>query len=469
MPAFGGSLDSQQIWGLVLLLEDLGKEASGVDTNATAADIYAQRCAVCHGAKGAGDGPLAAELFPPPRDFVRAAYRFRSTKSGAAPLDTDIIGVSAHGLGDTAMGHFLSLGADRLEDVAHYLQSFAPAAFATTPPTLDSVPMPAEPMLQMAGRGREVYERAKCGDCHGPTGRGDGPSAATLKDDAGHPSVATDLTKRWLYKVGGGATDVFRTLASGLNGTPMGSFDPTLSSDDRWALAAYLERIARARPRYVPTLDTILVTEKIPDDPTAPFWKTIPPTLVPLGPQVEIPPYWTQPSIDMVEVVAAANADELGLLLVWNDASRNVDSQDAPPTSVANALARHGSWRLPDAVAVQTLSTVDPQGTRPPLYLGDASHPVVRWMWSADRQEHGETEATVQRIAGPTATPTTVDGVVVHATGRYVDGQWRVLLRTKRPPKTVAAIPFALHAWNGAVAEAGHWHSLSGWMNLSLR
>jgi mono/diheme cytochrome c family protein len=36
---------------------------------AEAAALFAQRCAVCHGAKGAGDGKLAATLRPKPRSF----------------------------------------------------------------------------------------------------------------------------------------------------------------------------------------------------------------------------------------------------------------------------------------------------------------------------------------------------------------------------------------------------------------
>jgi DMSO reductase family type II enzyme heme b subunit len=470
MPAFGAALDARQIWGLVLLLDDFGKEASGIDVNATGADVYAERCAVCHGAKGAGDGPLTSELLPPPRDLVRGSYRFRSTVSGAAPLDSDIIGVTAHGLGDTAMGHFLALGSQRLEDVTAHVQSLAPTLFATTPPTITGSPMPTEPLMQLAERGRKVYESAKCTECHGATGRGDGPSAATLKDDAGHPSVATNLTKRWLFKAGSSSSDVFRTLASGLNGTPMSSYDKTLSPDERWALATYIERLGRLRPRYLPNIVASAVTEKLPLDPGAPVWKTIPTAFVPLGQQIELQPYWTEPSIDSVDVVAAVNRDELAILLVWDDRSRDVQASDTPASSVSAAIARHGSWHLPDAIAVQLPEKIDAKGTLPPVYLGDATHPVRRWLWSADRQEKGETQALVQHVAGPQATPTaSAEREAVQTAATYTDGQWRVVLLTKRPPSSVAALPIALHAWDGGAGESGHWHSFSGWVNVKLR
>jgi len=38
------------------------------------AQIYAQRCALCHGATGHGDGPAAASLNPKPRNHTDGAY-----------------------------------------------------------------------------------------------------------------------------------------------------------------------------------------------------------------------------------------------------------------------------------------------------------------------------------------------------------------------------------------------------------
>src|SRR3712207_653335 len=32
--------------------------------------VYAQRCAICHGPTGRGDGPAAPSLIPRPRDFT---------------------------------------------------------------------------------------------------------------------------------------------------------------------------------------------------------------------------------------------------------------------------------------------------------------------------------------------------------------------------------------------------------------
>ena len=470
MPAFGEDLDARQIWALVLLLEDFGKEGSGIDPSASGSDIYASRCAVCHGTKGAGDGPLAAELMPSPRDLVRGQYRFRSTEYGAAPIDTDIIGVVARGLGDTAMGHFLSLGVDRLENVAAYVQTFAPALFATQPATLPGSPVPALPVAQLVTRGRAVYEDARCWECHGKTGRGDAPSAATLTDASSRPSLATNLTKSWQVKAGGGAPEIFRTISTGMNGTPMPSYASTLSPEDRWAVAYYVQYLGRARPKFSPTVQAGNVTEQIPLDPTAAFWKTIPPTEVPLGPQVEVPPYWTQPSIDEVDVTVTVNGEQIAILLVWDDRTRDVRNDDAgaAPT-IAAALARYGTWRLPDQIAVQFPDKVDPKGVLPAPYLGDANRPVVRWIWSADRQERGE-QAVIERVAGARATPvTSTDGPPVQTAAAYADGQWRVVLLSKRPPKTAASTKIALQGRNGGAGESGNRTSFSGWLTVNLR
>ncbi len=471
MPAFGDDLDDRQIWGLVLLLDDFEKEASGLDPDATGADVYAARCAVCHGTGGAGDGPLAAELMPPPRNFVHGSFRLRSTEYGAAPLDTDIIGVAAHGLGDTSMGRFLGLGSQHLEDVAKQVQSFAPKLFATTPKGLTGSPIPAESTSRLAALGRTVYDDAKCGECHGKAGRGDGPSAATLKDDEGHRSIATDLTKQWTLKAGGAPTDIFRTLLGGMNGTPMKSYATELSGDDRWALAHYVSYLGRSLPHYAPTIQTIVVKETLPLDPESAFWKPLLPALVPMAPQVELAPYWTQPSVDLVEVVAAANDEQLGLMLTWNDRSRDVRNEDSVASTVAAAIARFGQWHLPDAVAVEFPERTDAKGALPPSYLGDDEHPVRRWLWSADRLEHDRSQAAlIQRIAGPKATPIAItDGPPVETAAAYADGQWRVVLIAKRPPKSVAAMPIALEAWDGAAGESDNWQSLSAWVNVNLR
>src|SRR5439155_38214 len=105
---------------------------------------------------------------------------------------------------------------------------------------------PAVTAVQISGaqdavaRGRAVYER-RCIGCHGARGggKGDGPSAAQLRDDFERPIRPTDFT-RGQFKAGATVSDVFRGLTLGLDGTPMPSFADALTDDERWAIAYYV-------------------------------------------------------------------------------------------------------------------------------------------------------------------------------------------------------------------------------------
>lgn len=57
---------------------------------AEAETIWTQRCTVCHGAGGAGDGATAAALNPKPRNFTDAAWQ-------TAAKDADIEKIIADG------------------------------------------------------------------------------------------------------------------------------------------------------------------------------------------------------------------------------------------------------------------------------------------------------------------------------------------------------------------------------------
>jgi len=56
------------------------------------AKVYAQRCALCHGANGKGDGPAAAGLNPKPRNHTDGAYMNSQT-------DAELLSVIHNGKG----------------------------------------------------------------------------------------------------------------------------------------------------------------------------------------------------------------------------------------------------------------------------------------------------------------------------------------------------------------------------------
>ncbi|MDQ3195981.1 MAG: c-type cytochrome, partial [Pseudomonadota bacterium] len=97
-------------------------------------------------------------------------------------------------------------------------------------------PPPSEALL---AQGAKVWKAAKCWECHGETGKGDGEKAAGLTDDFGFPIPPANLTTGQ-FKSGPTAQDIFRTMSTGLTGTPMPSYSDTLKEEDRWALSYYV-------------------------------------------------------------------------------------------------------------------------------------------------------------------------------------------------------------------------------------
>ncbi|MBX5482364.1 MAG: cytochrome c/FTR1 family iron permease [Myxococcaceae bacterium] len=81
-------------------------------------------------------------------------------------------------------------------------------------------------------RGRELFAQA-CAACHGTTGDGQAPAAATMDPKPANfldPRVMASLTP---YKA-------FNTISFGVTGTAMPSFSTALTEKDRWALAFYV-------------------------------------------------------------------------------------------------------------------------------------------------------------------------------------------------------------------------------------
>jgi len=98
-------------------------------------------------------------------------------------------------------------------------------------------------------RGKQLYADAECLACHGERGRGDGPSAPTLRDNRDLPIAATDLTRPQRFKTGSRPEDIYRTLMTGLAGTPMPSYGDSLEPDQAWDLAYYVLSLSNNRRR----------------------------------------------------------------------------------------------------------------------------------------------------------------------------------------------------------------------------
>jgi cytochrome c oxidase cbb3-type subunit 2 len=213
-------------------------------------EVYERRCLGCHGKTGDGNGPAATFMYKQrPRSFQAAVFKFRLTKE-PIPTDGDLLRTITRGVRGTAMPgwHELPMN-DRLAVIQYIKYELAvdrsdpakPYAFFKEEPPgqplyIGRPPAPSQPMLD---RARQVWEDAKCWECHGRTGKGDGEKAAGLKDDLGFPIRPADLTAGQ-FKSGPEVEDIFRTMTTGLTGTPMPSYRDSLPEEDRWALSYYV-------------------------------------------------------------------------------------------------------------------------------------------------------------------------------------------------------------------------------------
>jgi cytochrome c oxidase cbb3-type subunit 2 len=89
-----------------------------------------------------------------------------------------------------------------------------------------------------------------------------------MKDDRELPIAVPDFT-RWPLKRAYEPQALFRTIATGLSGTPMPSYSDALEPDEMWALVRYLESLAppqhrRSLGQLVPGDETI--GQKIEED-----------------------------------------------------------------------------------------------------------------------------------------------------------------------------------------------------------
>jgi cytochrome c oxidase cbb3-type subunit 2 len=203
---------------------------------------YGEVCATCHGSQGDGNGPRAGQLSPLPRDFTKGVYEFRSTPTGALPTDEDIWKVVSDGLHGTAMVPWIALSEyDRWALVA-YIESFSPRFAREARPVGMNVTTPPPETPHLVAQGEKVFADAGCTDCHGTRGRGDGPSSSSLTDGGGRPIRPLDFSGG-IFRRGSNLDDIFLTVRTGLDGTPMPSYSDSLTADQTWAVAAYVRSL----------------------------------------------------------------------------------------------------------------------------------------------------------------------------------------------------------------------------------
>ena len=232
--------------GAVMLQVMGGRTAAFEDDLTRGRALYMEQCASCHGPGGDGRSEVASSLNPRPRNFTIGVYKFRSTPTGQLPIDEDLLRIITAGIPGTSMDRYADLPERDRRALVVYLKSLSPRfeSERTGPPISVPSGLPASP--DAVARGRVMYDRMRCAVCHGDGARGDGPLAEDLLDEDGLPIRPADLTKPWL-KGGPGPEAVYRTVMTGLDGTPMPSYGDSLSPSDAWDLALYVLSLSQKK------------------------------------------------------------------------------------------------------------------------------------------------------------------------------------------------------------------------------
>jgi mono/diheme cytochrome c family protein len=487
--------------------------------------VFDNSCAPCHGEKGTGDGPAARFLYPRPRDFTEAKFRFITTVN-RVPSDADLLHIINRGMPGSAMFPFAHLPEeDRLALVAHVREltrqglearlraeatrngeeadpdELAEAVTRLTVPGAD-LAMPAQwPAAEAASveRGKEQY-RVLCIGCHGPTGKGDG--GQEQKDDNGMPTRPRDFT-RGIFKGGREPRQIYSRLLLGLPGTPMPAASQGIGPEQASDLTNFILTLSDpAVQTKVEHHRTLLTARRAPaplgEDIAEGAWSAVPPTFL-----VVSPLWWRDDAEPDLNVQALHDGQTLAIRLTWVDATRN--AQAVKPQE------------FEDMAAVQLF-----QGSPEPfLGMGAAGQVVDLWLWRAganggrfadvattyphmavdpyplDQPGKGpppefltarsvgnlrsdpETAAaagSLQAKGFGSATMRPRPSQLVASRGEWKDGRWAVVLRRPLQVPADAGLPLAAGAklsvafalWDGAARDRNGQKLVSIWHDLQL-
>jgi mono/diheme cytochrome c family protein len=468
---------------------DLGTEAQ----RESGKNLYLKNCAQCHGDKGDGEGYATLRLSPRPRDFTTGKFKVRTTPSGALPTHQDVVNIIRRGMPYTSMPAWPEFSDQEVSDLAYFIKTFSPefsnAESVPKPVEIPSAPATTNESIEL---GKKLYEENGCVKCHGTVGRGDGPSAPTLVDDLGHPIRAANLAQGWTFRGGSSRQDIFKTMSTGFNGTPMPSFSDALTPEQRWAITDFIVSLSGNNgPGY-----TNLVTAKQSLDPIdlakgAALFASAPVARFPIIGQIMEPGRAFHPATTSVTVQAIYDGESIALLVRWHDmiadrAANNGPSLPVPPEEEdqkpaaapapdANqdpfadpaAAPAVGPSEFSDAVSIQIPSQM-PAGARKPYFIfGDAQNSVDLWFFDLARPEPLQFTGRGSENIAPNDTGD-ITGVA-----NYDQGEWSVIF--KRPLRPTAGgaqfapgafMPIAFSVWDGFSRERGNRRGLTAWYSV---
>jgi cytochrome c oxidase cbb3-type subunit 1 len=210
--------------------------------------VYFRRCVGCHGEKGDGNGSSARFLNPKPRDFTSGTFKFRSTAGGAnsLPSDEDLFITISHGLWGTAMPPWYEISVQERLAVIQFIKTFSDRWKNEKPGAAIQIPEEPPVTMESIARGKQQFETV-CFACHGAGGLGDGVPAGTLSDMWGNPINPANFTLPagvpGGVKLGHDGRHIFKTIVTGIGGTPMPSFADAFTPAQTWDIVHYVQSL----------------------------------------------------------------------------------------------------------------------------------------------------------------------------------------------------------------------------------
>jgi mono/diheme cytochrome c family protein len=219
---------------------------TGHSDNSRAGYDYRRYCAGCHGDLGDGNGENAVWLDPKPRDFTQAIFKCRSTPTGTLPTDQDLYDTIARGLTNSNMPTWNTFTKDQRADIVAYIKTFSPRWEKEKAGEPIKISQEPPVTIESIAHGKALYTKLECWKCHGPEGKGDGPSASTLTDSKDQPIRPYNFAagkNDSRFKCGSTNQDLYRIFITGLDGTPMPSFADVIQPNDAWDLVHFLRTL----------------------------------------------------------------------------------------------------------------------------------------------------------------------------------------------------------------------------------
>ncbi len=308
-----------------------------------------------------------------------------------------------------------------------------------------------------------------------------------------------DLTNPNTFKFGYSKKEIYMTLTTGIDGTPMKSYNH-LTDPERWDLASFVRSQIDLEEHQEANYETDLVSKRIEEeidlDPENPVWDDVPVRQVHM-----IPLNARKNPINRVQFQSLINEDAIAFRLEWDDPTPNRTS------------SRHQDFK--DAVAMEFAMgdvLLHKHGHNEPFFgMGNRGKVVNIWQWRADWQTEIETKEELEYATKGMDLDTMIFGGEVNPVdslnpfrdvpveelnaegfgtltpqpqtkqnilgkGIYQDGKWQVVLyRTLESlnkwdvvfrKETPVLVAFAV--WDGAYQDRNGRKVVSMWQRLNL-